>query len=249
MIFNQMPKFKNLFLLAIIAISIISVVFFLYRYESVTVNFFPQNSNLIYGGVFNNATSLAELGNATYSLGLSNMSRVKPNISTVNHSNNKINNPDDDIVSLSNPVDTLTKMIINVLENSSIADSTKGKDLGLKNYYQLEGSWNLAIKGDQFSNFTGNIVLNNALNNITKNYNVKLVTTSANNITYQAPNQILKIRGTGNLTLDDETTRVQLLVVLYKNENIYVVFASKTDENLFNNFSIHGDIMQRKFEY
>jgi hypothetical protein len=249
MIFNQMPKFKNLFLLAIIAISIISVVFFLYRYESVTVNFFPQNSNLIYSGIFNNATSLAELGNATYSLGLSNMSGVKPNISTVNHSSNSINNPDDDIVSLSNPVDTLTKMIINVLENSSIADSTKGKDLGLKNYYQLEGSWNLAIKGDEFSNFTGNIVLNNALNNITKNYNVKLVTTSANNITYQAPNQILKIRGTGNLTLDDETTRVQLLVVLYKNENIYVVFASKTDENLFNNFLIHGDIMQRKFEY
>ena len=249
MIFNQMPKFKNLFLLSIIAISIISVVFFLYRYESVTVNFFPQNSNLIYGGIFNNATSLAELGNATYSLGLSNMSGVKPNISTVNHSSNSINNPDDDIVSLSNPVDTLTKMIINVLENSSIADSTKGKDLGLKNYYQLEGSWNLAIKGDEFSNFTGNIVLNNALNNITKNYNVKLVTTSANNITYQAPNQILKIRGTGNLTLDDETTRVQLLVVLYKNENIYVVFASKTDENLFNNFLIHGDIMQRKFEY
>ena len=244
-----MPKFKNLFLLAIIAISIISVVFFLYRYESVTVNFFPQNSNLIYGGIFNNATSLAELGNATYSLGLSNMSGVKPNISTVNHSSNNINNPDDDIVSISNPVDTLTKMIINVLENSSIADSTKGKDLGLKNYYQLEGSWNLAIKGDEFSNFTGNIVLNNALNNITKNYNVKLVTTSANNITYQAPNQILKIRGTGNLTLDDETTRVQLLVVLYKNENIYVVFASKTDENLFNNFLIHGDIMQRKFEY
>jgi len=244
-----MPKFKNLFLMAIIAISIISVVFFLYRYESVTVNFFPQNSNLIYGGIFNNATSLAELGNATYSLGLSNMSGVKPNISTVNHSSNSINNPDDDIVSLSNPVDTLTKMIINVLENSSIADSTKGKDLGLKNYYQLEGSWNLAIKGDEFSNFTGNIVLNNALNNITKNYNVKLVTTSANNITYQAPNQILKIRGTGNLTLDDETTRVQLLVVLYKNENIYVVFASKTDENLFNNFLIHGDIMQRKFEY
>ena len=244
-----MPKFKNLFLLAIIAISIISVVFFLYRYESVTVNFFPQNSNLIYGGIFNNATSLVELGNATYSLGLSNMSGVKPNISTVNHSSNSINNPDDDIVSLSNPVDTLTKMIINVLENSSIADSTKGKDLGLKNYYQLEGSWNLAIKGDEFSNFTGNIVLNNALNNITKNYNVKLVTTSANNITYQAPNQILKIRGTGNLTLDDETTRVQLLVVLYKNENIYVVFASKTDENLFNNFLIHGDIMQRKFEY
>jgi hypothetical protein len=249
MIFNQMPKFKNLFLLAIIAISIISVVFFLYRYESVTVNFFPQNSNLIYGGIFNNATSLAELGNATYSLGLSNMSGVKPNISTVNHSSNSINNPDDDIVSLSNPVDTLTKMIINVLENSSIADSTKGKDLGLKNYYQLEGSWNLAIKSDEFSNFTGNIVLNNALNNITKNYNVKLVTTSANNITYQATNQILKIRGTGNLTLDDETTRVQLLVVLYKNENIYVVFASKTDENLFNNFLIHGDIMQRKFEY
>jgi hypothetical protein len=249
MIFNQMPKFKNLFLLAIIAISIISVVFFLYRYESVTVNFFPQNSNLIYGGIFNNATSLVELGNATYSLGLSNISGVKPNISTVNHSSNSINNPDDDIVSLSNPVDTLTKMIINVLENSSIADSTKGKDLGLKNYYQLEGSWNLAIKSDEFSNFTGNIVLNNALNNITKNYNVKLVTTSANNITYQATNQILKIRGTGNLTLDDETTRVQLLVVLYKNENIYVVFASKTDENLFNNFLIHGDIMQRKFEY
>ncbi len=244
-----MPNFKNLFLLSIIAISIISVVFFLYRYESVTVNFFPQNSNLIYGGIFNNATSLAELGNTTYSLGLNNMPGVKSNISTVNRNSNNANNPIDDIVSLSNPVDTLTKMIINVLENSSIADSTKGKDLGLKNYYQLEGSWNLAIKGDEFSNFTGNIVLNNAMNNITKNYTVKLVTTSANNITYQSSNQILKIKGTGDLTLDDETTRVQLLIVLYKNENIYVVFASKTNENLFDNFLIHGDIMQRKFEY
>jgi hypothetical protein len=244
-----MPNIKNLFLLSIIAISIISVVFFLYRYESVTVNFFPQNSNLIYGGIFNNATSLAELGNTTYSLGLNNTSGDKSNISTVNRSSNDANNPIDDIISLSNPVDTLTKMIINVLENSSIADSTKGKDLGLKNYYQLEGSWNLAIKGDEFSNFTGNIVLNNAMNNITKNYNVKLVTTSANNITYQASNQILKIKGTADLTLDDETTRVQLLIVLYKNENIYVVFASKTNENLFDNFLIHGDIMQRKFEY
>lgn len=244
-----MPNFKNLFLLSIIAISIISVVFFLYRYESVTVNFFPQNSNLIYGGIFNNATSLAELGNTTYSLGLNHMSGVKSNISTINRSSNNTNNPIDDIVSLSNPVDTLTKMIINVLENSSIADSTKGKDLGFKNYYQLDGSWNLAIKGDEFSNFTGNIVLNNAMNNITKNYNVKLVTTNANNITYQASNQILKIKGTGDLTLDDETTRVQLLIILYKNENIYVVFASKTNENLFDNFLIHGDIMQRKFEY
>jgi hypothetical protein len=244
-----MPNFKNLFLLSIIAISIISVVFFLYRYESVTVNFFPQNSNLIYGGIFNNATSIAELGNTTYSLGLNNMSEVKSNISTVNRTSNNTNNPIDDIVSLSNPVDTLTKMIINVLENSSIADSTKGKDLGLKNYYQLDGSWNLAIKGDEFSNFTGNIVLNNAMNNITKNYNVKLVTTNANNITYQASNQILKIKGTGDLTLNDETTRVQLLIVLYKNENIFVVFASKTNENLFDNFLIHGDIMQRKFEY
>jgi hypothetical protein len=244
-----MPNFKNLFLLSIIAISIISVVFFLYRYESVTINFFPQNSNLIYGGIFNNATSLAELGNTTYSLGLNNMSGAKSNISTVNRSSNNANNPIDDIVSLSNPVDTLTKMIINVLENSSIADSTKGKDLGLKNYYQLDGSWNLAIKGDEFSNFTGNIVLNNAMNNITKNYHVKLVTTSANNITYQASNQILKIKGTGDLTLDDEITRVQLLIVLYKNENIYVMFASKTNENLFDNFLIHGDIMQRKFEY
>ena len=244
-----MPNFKNLFLLSIIAISIISVVFFLYRYESVTVNFFPQNSNLIYGGIFNNATSLAELGNTTYSLGLNNMSEVKSNISTVNRTSNNTNNPIDDIVSLSNPVDTLTKMIINVLENSSIADSTKVKDLGLKKYYQLNGSWNLAIKGDEFSNFTGNIVLNNVMNNITKNYTVNLVTTSAKNITYQASNQILKIKGTGDLTLDDETTRVQLLIVLYKNENIYVVFASKTNENLFDNFLIHGDIMQRKFEY
>lgn len=244
-----MPNFKNLFLLSIIAISIISVVFFLYRYESVTVNFFPQNSNLIYGGIFNNATSLSELGNTTYSLGLNNVSGVESNISTVSRSSNNTNNPIDDIVSLSNPVDTLTKMIINVLENSSIADSTKGKDLGLKNYYKLDGSWNLAIKGDEFSNFTGNIVLNNAMNNITKNYNVKLVTTSANNITYQASNQIIKIKGTGDLTLDDETNRVQLLIVLYKNENIYVVFASKTNVNLFDNFLIHGDIMQRKFEY
>ena len=244
-----MPKFKNLFLLLIIAISIISVVFFLYRYESVTVNFFPQNSNLIYRGIFNNATSLAELGFTTFSLGLNDTSGVKSNISNVDRSSNDANNPIDDIVSLSNPVDTLTKMIINVLENSSVVDSTKGKDLGLKNYYQLEGSWNLAIKGDEFSNFTGNIVLNNAMNNITKNYNVKLVTTIANNITYQASNQILKIKGTGDLTLDDETTRVQLLIVLYKNENIYVVFASKTNENLFDNFLIHGDIMQRKFEY
>lgn len=249
MIFNQIPNFKNLFLLLIIAISIISVVFFLYRYESVTVNFFPQNSNLIYGGIFNNATSLSELGNTGYSLGLNNVSGVKSNISTVSRSSNNTNNPIDDIVSLSNPVDTLTKMIINVLENSSIADSTKGKDLGLKNYYKLDGSWNLSIKGDQFSNFTGKIVLNNAMNNITKNYGVRLVTTSANNITYQASNQILKIKGTGDLTLDDETTRVQLLIVLYKNENIYVVFASKTNDNLFDNFLIHGDIVQRKFEY
>jgi hypothetical protein len=249
MIFNQIPNFKNMFLLSIIAISIISVVFFLYRYESVTVNFFPQNSNLIYGGIFNNATSLTELGNTTYSLGLNSTSGVKSNISTVNRSSNDANNPIDDIISLSNPVDTLTKMIINVLENSSIADSTKGKDLGLKNYYQLEGSWNLAIQGDEFSNFTGNIVLNNALNNITKNYTVKLVTTSANNITYQASNQILKIKGTGDLTLDDETTRVQLLIVLYNNENIYVMFASRTNENLFDKFLIYGDIMQRKFEY
>ncbi|MGB7935435.1 MAG: hypothetical protein WCF21_02300, partial [Nitrososphaeraceae archaeon] len=71
----------------------------------------------------------------------------------------------------------------------------------------------------------------------------------ANNITYQASNQILKIKGTGDLTLDDQTTKAQLLVILYKNENIYVVFASKTEENLFDNFLIHGNILERKFEY
>ena len=70
-----------------------------------------------------------------------------------------------------------------------------------------------------------------------------------NNITYQASNQILKIKGTGDLTLDDQTTKAQLLVILYKNENIYVVFASKTEENLFDNFLIHGNILERKFEY
>jgi hypothetical protein len=163
--------------------------------------------------------------------------------------NNSTTLPIEDLASLSNPVDTLTRMIINVLENTSIADTQNGKDLGLKNYYELGGSWNLVIRGDEFSNFTGVIRLNNTLNNITKNYNIKLVTSTANNITYQTSNQILKIKGTGNLTLDDQTTKVQLLVILYKNENIYVVFTSKTEENLFDNFLIHGNILERKFEY
>jgi hypothetical protein len=248
MIFNQIPNFRNVFLLSIVAISIISVVFFLYRYESVTVNFFPQNSNLIYQGIFNNVTSLAELGNTTKSLGLGNTSESKSNISVVSR-NNSINTSIDDLVSLSNPVDTLTRMIINVLENSSIIDSKTGKDQGLKNYYDLEGSWNLSIRGDEFSNFTSVIQLYNTLNNITKDYTLNLVTSSAENITYQTTNQILKIKGTGDLTLEGQTTKVQLLIILHKTENIYVVFASKTNENIFDNFLIHGNILERKFEY
>jgi hypothetical protein len=140
-------------------------------------------------------------------------------------------------------------MIINVLENSSKVDSKNGKDQGLKNYYELKGSWNLAIRGDEFSNFTGEIQLNNTLNNITKNYHLNLVSSSADNITYHVSNQTLKIRGTGNLTLEEQTARVQLLIILLKNENIYVVFASKTNENLFDNYLIHGNILDRKFEY
>jgi hypothetical protein len=248
MIFNQLPNFRNVFLLSVIAISIISIVFFLYRYESITVNFFPQNSNLVYQGTFNNATSLVELGNTSKSLGLSNMSGSRSNVPIVSRNNNT-NSPNDDLVSLSNPVDTLTRMIIDVLENSSIVHSKNGKDLGLKKYYDLGGSWNLAIRGEQFSNFTSIIQLNNTLNNITKNYRLNLVTSSANNITYQATDQILKIRGTGDLTLEDQTTKVQLIIILYKNQNIYVVFASKTNENFFDNFLIHGNISERKLEY
>jgi hypothetical protein len=135
------------------------------------------------------------------------------------------------------------------LENSSISDTQNGKDLGLKNYYKLGGEWNLSIRGDEFSNFTGHILLNNTLNNITKIYDIKLVTSTADNITYQASNQILKLKGTGTLTFDDQTDKVQLLIILYKNDNVYVVFASKTEENLFNNFLIHGNILERKFEY
>jgi hypothetical protein len=243
-----MPNFRNVFLLSIVAISIVSVVFFLYRYESVTINFFPQNSNLIYQGIFNNVTSLEELGNTSKSLGLGNTSESKSNISVMTR-NNSINTPIDDLVSLSNPVDTLTRMIINVLENSSIIDSKNGKDQGLKNYYDLEGSWNLGIKGDEFSNFTSVIQLYNTLNNITKDYSLNLVTSSAENITYQTTNQILRIKGTGDLTLEGQTTKVQLLIILHKTENIYVVFASKTNENLFDNFLIHGNILERKFEY
>ncbi|HXV87752.1 MAG TPA: hypothetical protein VD710_01510 [Nitrososphaeraceae archaeon] len=220
----------------------------MYRYESVTVNFFPQDSDLIYQGIFSNATSLAELGNTSKSLGLTNMSE-RENNTLVDSPNNNTTLPIEDLVSLSNPVDTLTRMIINVLQNTSIPDTQNGKDLGLKNYYELGGSWNLVIRGDEFSNFTGVIRLNNTLNNITKNYDIKLVTSTANNITYEASNQIIKIKGTGDLTFDDQTTNVQLLVVLYKNENIYVVFASKTEENLFDNFLVHGNILQRKFEY
>lgn len=234
--------------MTIVAISIISVAFFLYRYESVTVNFFPQNSDLTYKGIFNNATSLAELGNTSNSLGLSNMSNEKANTSVVVTNNNTISTIDD-LISLSNPVDTLTRMIVNILENSSIADTQNGKDLGIKNYYELGGEWNLSIRGDEFSNFTGQILLNNTLNNITKIYDIKLVTSTADNITYQASNQILKLKGTGTLTFDDQTNKVQLLIILYKNDNVYVVFASKTEENLFNNFLIHGNILERKFEY
>jgi lipopolysaccharide export system protein LptA len=87
------------------------------------------------------------------------------------------------------------------------------------------------------------------LNNITKIYNIRLVTSTGDNITYQASNQILKLKGTGTLTFDDQTDKVQLLIILYKNDNVYVVFASKTGENLFNNFLIHGNILERKFEY
>jgi hypothetical protein len=248
MIFANKTSFKSLFLLTIVAISIISVAFFLYRYESVTVNFFPQNSDLTYKGVFNNATSLAELGNTSNSLGLANMSNGKANTSVIVPNNNTISTIDD-LISLSNPVDTLTRMIVNILENSSIADTQNGKDLGLKNYYELGGEWNLSVRGDEFSNFTGQILLNNTLNNITKIYDIKLVTSTADNITYQASNQILKLKGTGTLTFDDQTNKVQLLIILYKNDNVYVVFASKTEENLFNNFLIHGNILERKFEY
>lgn len=248
MIFVNKASFKSVFVLTIIAISIISVAFFLYRYESVTVNFFPQNSDLTYRGVFNNATSLAELGNTSNSLGLTNVSNGKANTSIVVANNNTISTIDE-LVSLSNPVDTLTRMIVNILENSSIADSQNGKDLGLKNYYELGGKWNLIIRGDEFSNFTGSILLNNTLNNITKKYDIALSTSTTNNITYQASNEILKIKGTGDLRFDDQTNKVQLLIILYKNENIYVVFASKTEENLFNNFLIHGNILDRKFDY
>ena len=248
MIFFNKTSFKSLFLLTIIAISIISVAFFMYRYESVTVNFFPQNSDLTYRGIFNNATSLAELGNTSNSLGLTNMSKSQVNTSILVENNNTVSTIDE-IVSLSNPVDTLTRMIVNILENSSIADTANGKDMGLKNYYALDGEWNLTIKGDEFSNFTGKLLLNNTLNNITKIYDIKLATSTSNNITYQASNQILKIKGTGDLTSDDQTNKVQLLIILYKNENIYVIFASKTEENLFNNFLIHGNILDRKFDY
>ena len=248
MIFVKKTSFKSLFLLTIVAISIISVAFFLYRYESVTVNFFPQNSDLTYRGVFTNAPSFAELGNTSNSLGLANMSNGKENTSVVVTNNNTISTIDD-LISLSNPVDTLTRMIVNILENSSIADTQNGKDLEFKNYYELGGEWNLSIRGDEFSNFTGQILLNNTLNNITKMYDIRLVTSTANNITYQASNQILKLKGTGNLTFDDQTDKVQLLIILHKNDNVYVVFASKTEENLFNNFLIHGNILERKFEY
>jgi hypothetical protein len=234
--------------LTIIAISIISVAFFLYRYESVTVNFFPQNSDLTYRGVFNNATSLAELGNTSSPLGLTDISNGKANTSIVVSNNNTISTIDD-LASLSNPVDTLTRMIVNILENSSIVDGQNGKDIGLENYYELGGKWDLTIRGDEFSNFTGNILLNNTLNNITKKYDIALSTSTSNNITYQASNQILKIKGTGDLRFDDQTNKVQLLIILHKNENIYVVFASKTEENLFNNFLIHGNILDRKFDY
>ena len=248
MIFANKTNFKSLFLVTIVGISIISVAFFLYRYESVTVNFFPQNSDLTFNGVFNNATSLADLGNTSNSLGLANMSSAKANTSVIVTNNNTISTIDD-LISLSNPVDTLTRMIVNILENSSIADTQNGKDLGLKNYYELGGEWNLSIRGDEFSNFTGQILLNNTLNNITKIYDIKLVTSTGDNITYQASNQILKIKGTGTLTFDDQTDKVQLLIILYKNDNVYVVFASKTEENLFDNFLIHGNILERKFEY
>ncbi|HVE38063.1 MAG TPA: hypothetical protein VNA18_07710 [Nitrososphaeraceae archaeon] len=191
---------------------------------------------------------MAELGNTSNSLGLANMSNGKANTSVVVTNNNTISTIDD-LISLSNPVDTLTRMIVNILENSSISDTQNGKDLGLKNYYELGGEWNLSIRGDEFSNFTGQILLNNALNNITKIYNIRLVTSIADNITYQASNQILKLKGTGTLTFDDQTNKVQLLIILYKNNNVYVVFASKTEENLFNNFLIHGNILERKFEY
>lgn len=248
MIFANKTSFKSLFLLTIVAISIISVAFFLYRYESVTVNFFPQNSDLTYKGVFNNATSLAELGNTSNSLGLANMSNANANASVVVTNNNTISSIDD-LISLSNPVDTLTRMIVNILENSSIADIQNGKDLELNNYYELGGKWNLSIRGDEYSNFTGQILLNNTLNNITKIYDIRLVTSTGDNITYQASNQILKLKGTGTITFDDQTDKVQLLIILYKNDNVYVVFASKTEENLFNNFLIHGNILERKFEY
>ena len=248
MIFANKTSFKSLFLLTIVAISIISVAFFLYRYESVTVNFFPQNSDLTFKGIFNNATSFADLGNTSNSLGLANMSNGKANTSVIVPNNNTISTIDN-LISLSNPVDTLTRMIVNILENSSIADIQNGKDLGLKNYYELGGEWNLSIRGDEFSNFTGQILLNNTLNNITKIYDIKLVTSTADNITYQASNQILKLKGTGTLTFDDQTDKVQLLIILYKNDNVYVVFVSKTEENLFNNFLIHGNILERKFEY
>ncbi|HEX5672830.1 MAG TPA: hypothetical protein VFX75_01375 [Nitrososphaeraceae archaeon] len=248
MIFANKTSFKSLFLMTIVAISIISVAFFLYRYESVNVNLFPQNSDLTYKGVFNNATSLAELGNTSNSLGLANMSNGNTNESVVVTSNNTISTIDD-LISLSNPVDTLTRMIVNILENSSITDNQNGKDLGLKNYYELGGEWNLSIRGNEFSNFTGQILLNNTLNNITKIYDIRLVTSTGDNITYQASNQILKLKGTGTLTFDDQIDKVQLLIILYKNDNVYVVFTSKTEENLFNNFLIHGNILERKFEY
>jgi hypothetical protein len=191
---------------------------------------------------------LAELGNTSNSLGLANMSNGKTNASVIITKNNTISTIDD-LISLSNPVDTLTRMIVNILENSSIADTHNGKDLGLNNYYELGGEWNLSIRGDEFSNFTGQILLNNTLNNITKIYDIRLVTSTGDNISYQASNQILKLKGTGTLAFDDQTDKVQLLIILYKNDNVYVVFASKTGENLFNNFLIHGNILERKFEY
>lgn len=254
MIFVNKTSFKSFFLLTIIVILVISIAFFLYRYDSVTVNFFPQNSDLEYRGVFNNATSLAEFGNTLNSLRLTNISNKQANTTSVVVESGVVENNNtlstmDQIVSLSNPVETLTSMMVNILENSSTNDTHHRNDIELKNYYSLGGDWNLKVRGHEFSNFTGKILVNNNLNNITKVYHIKLATFTPNNLTYQTSNQILKIMGTGDLTLDDQTDKIQLLIILYRNENIYVIFVSKTGENLFNSYIIDGNILDRKFEY
>ena len=246
-------KQQKFFVISIIIIGLISAIFYVIRYNSLTIDFFSKYPYLMMEGTFSAPIDPKRIELLIKAFPLKNISLFSISNLTYHTNENQANiNSTTAVPNLTDDtslINTLTKIIISKF-NTSYPDSplSLGSNfLDMKvDRYNATGTWNASILQGRDVNFSAQIHLQK-VNKAINTYFIKLKSNARDKVDIiQGKNDSILINGIGEIKIEKNTFKIPVVLVLSKMKDIYLYLPTSLRDISNPDLSLAGKIDKNK---